>query len=75
MHVTGAMVTCDSLDKMSNIMYHLTIICNTAHAKDAAASLEILKAEVEREEVKTVVLQVSGLRSTKLSKMFRFMKI
>jgi len=42
-------------------MYHLTIICNTPHAKDAGASLEILKAEVEREEVKTVVPQVSGL--------------
>ena len=61
MHVIGAMVTCDSLDKISNIMYHLTIICNTAHAKGAAASLANLKAEVEREEVKTVVPQVCGL--------------
>jgi len=59
MHVIGSMLLCDSIARLTQIFYHLTIFTNTTCEQRARISFEYLKGVIiEEEHVQAEIIEV-----------------
>jgi len=50
MHVIGSMLLCDSIARLTQILFHLTVLTNTTCEQKSRISYEYLKGVITDEE-------------------------
>jgi len=60
MHVVGSMLTCASIASLTDILFHLTVLCNTMCEQKARICFDFLNNVIEGKHVQIENIEVSS---------------